>query len=454
VQQLPPRGGAQVQPAYLQGADASPRGAVQPTAAHRLAIEDRVARRMAARDEPRAAAAASSVAPLEPELADAAPLAMGESYAEPYAGPYVQSHDPHSAQPYDGMVIHDPGYVGSEPGCGLYEAGCGIVEPDCGVYEPGCACGEPTCGILDAGCGLAEPGCGIVDGSACGDVVCGSCVGQPGPDYWCFPVCLPRFKELQLWAGVHGFKGPRDSPQFGGPSDGNFGFQEGVNLGGRMPLLGLVFPQLSYQLGYQAVQSQLAGTSDPAPDGIGNDRSQHFITAGVFRRVQTGIQWGVVWDMLSDDFVADASFYQVRYEASIKSPRGREFGFLGMNHANSTEIDGVSFQTVDQFLFFYRWHFWHSGDGRLWGGFSDDSEGIFGGEFQVPLNNRWSLQTGFNYLITDQNAGRAGATEEAWNLGMNLVWHFGRTAKQMQHNPHRPLFQVADNGWMMIDQTP
>src|SRR5690606_5055055 len=95
----------------------------------------------------------------------------------------------------------------AEPMCGCAEPTCGICEAVCGIAEPACgleaACGmEPACG-MDPGCGLVDPSCG------CDDLGCGSCVGNPGPDYWCFPVCLPRLKEFTVWAGVHGFKGPR-----------------------------------------------------------------------------------------------------------------------------------------------------------------------------------------------------------------------------------------------------
>jgi hypothetical protein len=339
-----------------------------------------------------------------------------------------------------------------EPECGLAEPGCGMMmDPGCGIIEPGCGVMEPDCGLVDAGCGLAEPGCGIEEPD-CGIVGCGSCVGNPGPDYWCFPVCLPRFKDLRFWAGVHGFKGPRDSPNnnFGGAGDGNFGFQEGVNVGGRAPLVSLLFPQLSYQLGYQAVQSQLAGLSDGRVD----DRSQQFVTAGIFRRVGAGLQFGVVWDMLRDDFQAEEDFHQLRYEISLKSPQGREFGFWGASHMNDKAVGAITYQSVDQYCGFFRCHFRDGGAIRFWGGGTNDSEGIFGGDFVAPLNNRWSVQTGFNYLITDQPDGEDGSREESWNVGINLVWHYGLMAKKGRINPHSPLFQTADNGWMFIDQVP
>jgi hypothetical protein len=335
------------------------------------------------------------------------------------------------------------------PSCGAYvEPGCGIAEPGCGIAEPGCGIAEPGCGIVEPGCGL-EPSCGC-DEPECGVPGCGSCVGNPGPDYWCFPVCLPRFKELRVWGGVHGFKGPRDAPAFGGAGDGNFGFQEGVSIGGRAPLVSLLFPQLSYQLGYQAVQSQLSGLSN----GDTSDRSQQFVTAGLFRRVGAGLQFGAAFDLLRDDFQAEEDFHQFRYEISLKSRAGHEFGFTGASHLNDATVAGITYQSVDQYLGFVRFHFDGGSNLRFWGGGTNDSEGILGGDFLAPFNNRWALQGGFNYLITDAADGAIGAREESWNVGMNLVWFYGCTAKKGQFNPHAPLFPMADNGYMFIDQKP
>jgi len=323
----------------------------------------------------------------------------------------------------------------------MYEPGCGIAEPGCGMVEASCGCNEPSCGICEPGCGLAEPSCG------CGDVGCGSCVALPGPDYWCFPVCLPKFKDLSFWGGVQGFRGPRDFTN--GTSDSNFGFHEGFNLSGRAPLVGLLFPQLSYQLGYQAVQSRLHGTVNGA-----TDRSQQFVTAGFFRRVNTGLQGGVVWDLLRDDLGVDTDVHQLRYELSLKSPQGREVGFFGTSGTNTIDVLGTNFEAVDQYAAFYRWSFGNSYESRLWGGATGDGEGIFGGEFNAPISNRWTLQSGFNYLITDEADGLAGVQEESWNIGINLVWHLGKTARSGCRSPYRPMFAVADNGWLFVDEAP
>jgi uncharacterized protein DUF6666 len=356
-----------------------------------------------------------------------------------------------------------------EPGCGIEEVSCGIAEPECGCSEPacgvagscdcidpGCGLAEPECGLIEPGCGLdglcdcGEPSCGICEPD-CGAVACGSCVGRSGPDYWCFPVCLPRFKELTFWGGVHGFRGPRDfsSNLANTEGDANFGFQEGFNIGGRAPLIGLRFPQLGYQLGYQAMQSRLAGSTTGS-----DDRSQQFLTVGLFRRIPTGLQAGVAWDFMSDDLQTYSDFHQFRYEISLKSPHGRELGFMATTSTNSNAIEGEIYESVDQYLLFYRWRHRGGGESRLWAGGTNGSEGVLGAQFQIPLSDRWSLESGFNYLITDEPKGTEAVREESWNLGINLVWHMGRTARKGQSNPFRPLFNVVDNGWMFIDRRP
>jgi hypothetical protein len=60
----------------------------------------------------------------------------------------------------------------------------------------------------------------------------------------------------------------------------------------------------------------------------------------------------------------------------------------------------------------------------------------------------------FNYLIPEADAGLTAATEESWNVGINLVWHFGRMARKGRYNPHRAMFEVADNGSLFVDEQP
>ncbi len=329
---------------------------------------------------------------------------------------------------------------------------CSVCQDDCtcdtsfGHYGSGCGCPEPVCGCPEPFCGCPEPGCGCPDPSCGSGVGCGSCVGIPGPDYWCFPVCLPRFKDFSVWAGVQGFRGPRDFIP-ADQSNSNFGFHQGFNLSGRAPLVGMLFPQLSYQLGYQAAQSRLHGTLTST-----NDRSQQFVTAGLFRRVNTGLQFGVVWDLLEDDLVSSFDLQQIRSEFSLKSPRGHEIGFWSAASTNTSMAGGVSYETTNQYAGFYRRNFGNSYEARVWGGGTDQNEGIVGAEFYAPLSNRWSVRSAFNYLITDSANGPAAVQEESWNVGISVVWHLGRNARRGCQSPFRPLFSVADNGWMFVDR--
>jgi hypothetical protein len=400
-----------------------------------------------------AAAGTTQVRKITTPAVDLQPAPQVRRAAPPSLGPAIDANPLREG-------VSQANYYGDEcvecdPGCGVYDPGCGICDPCCD--EPVCGCAEPICGCDEPACGCAEPMCGCVGGCdsceaacgcaepECGMVSCGSCVGNPGPDYWCFPVCLPRLKEMTIWGGAHGFKGPRDYLD-GGPGDNNFGFQEGLNIGGRAPLVGLIVPQLSYQLGYQAVQSRLSGTS-----GGRDDRNQHFVTAGFFRRVRSGVQGGIVWDMMRDDLLMEEDFHQLRYEVSLKSANGREIGYWGASSTNSKEVGAFDYESVEQHAAFFRLNFRDGGALRIWGGATGDSEGIVGADFLAPLSNRWSVTTGFNYLIPDATDGPNGAREESWNVGLNLVWHWGATAKAGSRNPHAPLFPVADNGWMFID---
>ena len=83
-------------------------------------------------------------------------------------------------------------------------------------------------------------------------------------------------RDLSVFGGVHGFKGPADHGR-----NGNFGFQEGFNLGG--PLGG---PWgIGYQLGLTASQSNFSGYQAGQQAGTtSDDRNQGFFTAGLLRR--------------------------------------------------------------------------------------------------------------------------------------------------------------------------
>lgn len=326
------------------------------------------------------------------------------------------------------------GYCGeSDCGCAV---GCGdgcepscAYDPSCGA-EPSCGCGQGDC---EKCCASFDMGLGIEDPEACESVE--------------VKLRVPKIQELSLYGGVHGFKGPYDRER----DSGNFGFQEGFNIGAKVPVT-----KYGYQVGYQAVESQLNGDKDT---NIGNPFTQQFFTAGFFKRNRNGFQFGAAWDWLHDDRWGAQDFEQLRGEASFVECGVHEFGFAGTVHLNNVRIfnDQVSFttyQATDRYTLFYRLHGRQGGEGRVFAGLTDDADGIIGADASLPVHKYWSLNTGFTYLIPDDHGGTIGASQEAWNLGINLVWHWKGHGRKCYSNPYRPLFDVADNGSLIVDDRP
>jgi hypothetical protein len=83
---------------------------------------------------------------------------------------------------------------------------------------------------------------------------------------------------------------------------------------------------------------------------------------------------------------------------------------------------------------------------------NNDSNGILGADTLVPVGGSFSLSSEFAYLIPNEKNGTAGASHEAWNVGVGLVWHWDGQARKCFDNCYRPLFNVADNGTLIVDQ--
>src|SRR5262245_42856588 len=299
-----------------------------------------------------------------------------------------------------------------------------------------------------------QVGDGFVQGNGYyGDACCPKRCGN-----WCgdgcrwVPLCLfvplPSFSCFEVFGGVQGFTGPANR---GG--SGSFGFHEGFNWG--VPLAGFV----SGQLGVNWTQSNFSG-SFFTPDS----RNQIFFTTGLFRRVDWGFQGGLVFDYLHDGWDYSADLAQLRGELSWLWCGCNEIGFwftAGVNDANNLFVRQPVFgdNTVrfisspatlavnDIYAFFFRRTFASGGQGRLFGGFTGEGQGLVGGDATLPLNPHWSLRSNFIYAApggsdstTDPRFAR-----ESWNVSISLVWTpCARPA--CGQNYLRPLFNVADNG--------
>jgi hypothetical protein len=358
----------------------------------------------------------------------------GESEDLPLPGPTpapsaksMDNSDPFGSDP-DGYYLQGDG--------GFHSSGHGSCE--CGDGCCGnCGCGE-QCGCGDA----CEPGCGC---SGCDDPACNDCLAVgPGDPESCHSIRLrvPKWQELAVFAGVQGFKGPYDQDR----DASNFGFHEGFNAGYKIP-----YTYMGYQIGYQAAQSDLNGDED-LPSG--HSHTQHFTTLGLYRRCQDGLQFGSAWDVLADRRHHARTFHQIRNELSWIDCGIHEIGVSAtvgiMDHEDQDDED-ITWEATDQYLLFYRIHGKTCGEGRIYGGWTDDSDGILGADMLLPVHDRWSVQTGFTYMIPDARDGVDGAQEEAWNINLALVWHWDCRARKSHDNPYRPLFNVANNGYMIID---
>jgi len=278
----------------------------------------------------------------------------------------------------------------------------------------------------------------------CGDGAVGGC-------NTCASGCLlpcPQltFRNIELFVGVEGFKGP---PNRG--LDGSFGFNGGANLGFGVPCL--TNDILSAQLGMNSVVSNFAGS------GFGTqNREQIFVTGGLFRRVDYGLQGGAVIDYLHETWNTERNVAQVRGLLSWAYEGGDELGFTfaspiqdetGPSLVNNVVVN-ETWTPTETFVFFYRHTFDERGtNGRLLAGFSGESDAYLGADFWTPLNENWAINGGFAYLLPENNLNPPGAINESWNVGMNLVWYpAGLTYHRGRY--HRPMFDVANNGSMFM----
>lgn len=297
------------------------------------------------------------------------------------------------------------------------------------IMDPMEVPGEP----LTADCGeQATPDCG-----GCGH--CNGCL---------IPCPVLALDNVELFAGTQGFTGPLNRGE-----TGSFGFHYGVNWGA--PVACMPTQPIGVQIGYRGVSSNLSGASFTE-----ESRRQSFLTGGLFRRVDWGLQGGVVVDIVSDRwYYDDLTLTQLRGELSWVFPQCHELGFFFTSAlktnavAVTTWLDGQQrtvieeYEATDLMAFFYRRKFEAVGGGygRLFAGFTGNSGGLIGADFDLPMTENWALKTGFTYLIPQDGNNRVAYLDEAWNVAISLVWYPG-CRKAVGNDYFRPLFDVADNG--------
>jgi hypothetical protein len=237
---------------------------------------------------------------------------------------------------------------------------------------------------------------------------------------------------------------------------GSFGFYEGLNEG--RSLKQLFGWDMSAQLGFRTTQNNLIG-SELTTDS----RHQFFLTAGLFRKVDYGLQYGAVIDYLHDDWWYQGNLTQIRGELSWKTQNCHVFGFqtmqsLGGEDSNaflrqadgSIAISSVAFEPTDQYRLFYRRLLNGSGNWTAFGGWTDDDDGLLGASLNLPLKQKVVLATSATFLIPREGSLSNGHREENWNISLGLVYRPGGPKGCGRYC--RPLFDVADNGTFMVTQ--
>ncbi len=301
---------------------------------------------------------------------------------------------------------------------------CGGCD-SCVVEE----CGTCGGGCLGGFCDRVRQPCGCGDIYNC--VECARCFAQGFGGLIC---------NTEWFAGAHAFSHIDFNPQTAlrGLNTGPFGFHGGVNIGLPMRrLCGIV----SGQIGASIYQSDFGG------DGVfSNDtREQVFLTAGLFRRVDYGFQFGAVADILFEDWFYKTEMVQIRTDLSYALGNGSLLGFRfikGVQDGGTGHPFGVQPDILDTYRFYARMgSFNGNGHIEISGGFSEESHGIIGAQTDVNLTQRLAVQSGFTYLWED------AVSDDGYNVYMRLVLR--PAARNWYRNYHRPMFNVADNGSMI-----
>lgn len=273
----------------------------------------------------------------------------------------------------------------------------------------------------------------------------------------CGPIgYLFDWTRAEVFAGVVGFTGPGNFVGTGqsaqGQIEGAFGFQQGFNFGTQLP--SFVCGELGSQFGMRFTQTLNEGST-----ASGDNRTQLFLTTGLFRRVDYGFQGGVVVDYLHDEWVYTADLLQVRGELSFVMTPYHDGGFRFTSSQQteqlSPQVMGVNgllpieLSALDTYRFFYRFKFGEDARGTadLEAGFAEDSSGLLSFNIRAPLQSQLGVSLSSTYLIANNDAEPA-YIGEGWNLGIAFVWTPGRGFGR-QHDYYRPLFDVADNGTML-----
>lgn len=265
-------------------------------------------------------------------------------------------------------------------------------------------------------------------------------------------------KRYEFTFGGQAFSGPTNyqaaSPR--ASAGASQGIQEGFQWSAPAPWI--FNGKLSIQVGALATQNSLHGSPLFA-----DRRDQVFFTAGMFRRVDYGVQGGVVLDYLEDDWYYEARLSQLRGELSFRGSRGIEWGFRwtsSLDHpttkehvigSNVNNARSSTFEATDTYRFFYRRPIEPRSPTvtSISLGFSENKDFLIDCGLETPLRGSMGIRTGATYLVPTNDVGDTRYQKEAWAFGISLVFTPGRRFG-CGSRYHRPLLDVANYGSFLI----
>ena len=119
-----------------------------------------------------------------------------------------------------------------------------------------------------------------------------------------------------------------------------------------------------------------------------------------------------------------------------------KFGFAGTVHLNDVRIfdNGevptfTTYQAADRYTLFYRMHGRQGGEGRVFVGITDDSDGILGADASLPMNKYWSVQTRLHLLDSRPERRLRGGQPGGLEPGHQPRLELEGTCTQVLHEP-------------------
>lgn len=260
------------------------------------------------------------------------------------------------------------------------------------------------------------------------------------------------FDNLSLFFGLDGSKGPEDLG-----INANFGYRGAINWG--VPLWER--HGLGVQVGTALNVADNAVRVLRSVDGT-RDRLQSFTTVGVFQRTDFGLNWGIGYDFLAEDYYKSLVLGQWRGQIGHSIGSNDEVGVWATvrNFGDSATVARQSFnlKPITQGNLYWR-HVWgNETSTRFWVGLAEEhgrfllgTPGnsavhhpvVFGADLYVPLTDRLALFGEANF-ITPNDTGTVTAT-------MGIAFFPGGRAKTASRNRFAPLLPVANNSTFGVD---